>query len=314
MNSFIYHGGSAGGKKGYSSSVVPVDLNDKVKITSADTTENYLNSKLVVGTGLTKSTLNPGANEQIQIVNSIALDHKAKTTVADTTPNFLDSKIVVGIGLTKTVLNPGANETVQLSNSVVLDYKAKVTSADTTPNFLNSKISAGTGISLAVTSPGGNEGLQISSSLTDKKRYTLCFGTGGALGVESFIPATTGGTTWASNGVGHYIKNASKIIAWGIQIPKYVSYNSAHYCRFQLKTIVSDGSRASDITSASGTNLKNYDFTFPNTSGAYRFYIGKGETGVSYTLNAGEMLFVVICAMDVNAVLGAAIWVLCEET
>lgn len=47
---------------------VPDPADDKyVKITSADTTANYLASKLVVGSYLTSTILNPGANEQQRI-------------------------------------------------------------------------------------------------------------------------------------------------------------------------------------------------------------------------------------------------------
>lgn len=45
-------------------------LDIKAKVSAADTTTDFLNSKIVVGAGLTKSILNPGANEQLQIVNT----------------------------------------------------------------------------------------------------------------------------------------------------------------------------------------------------------------------------------------------------
>ena len=45
----------------------PVSNDHKVAVTGADTTPNYLASKLVAGTNVTLTTLNPGANEQIQI-------------------------------------------------------------------------------------------------------------------------------------------------------------------------------------------------------------------------------------------------------
>jgi hypothetical protein len=45
-------------------------LDIKAKVSAADTTTDYLDSKIVVGAGLTKTILNPGANEQIQLVNT----------------------------------------------------------------------------------------------------------------------------------------------------------------------------------------------------------------------------------------------------
>lgn len=43
---------------------------EKVKISSADTTTNFLENKLVAGTNITLNKLNTGANEQIEIVSS----------------------------------------------------------------------------------------------------------------------------------------------------------------------------------------------------------------------------------------------------
>jgi hypothetical protein len=50
-------GGAAGG----------AGTDDKTRITASDTTNDYLNPKVAVSGGLTKSTLNPGGNEQLQI-------------------------------------------------------------------------------------------------------------------------------------------------------------------------------------------------------------------------------------------------------
>lgn len=45
-------------------------IDELVKVTALDTTPNYLSPKLVAGVGINLNILNPGANEQIQIVNS----------------------------------------------------------------------------------------------------------------------------------------------------------------------------------------------------------------------------------------------------
>lgn len=48
--------------------------NDKVKVSVADTTEGLLNNKLTVGSGLTKTIVNPGANEELNLaINPSAL-------------------------------------------------------------------------------------------------------------------------------------------------------------------------------------------------------------------------------------------------
>lgn len=265
----IFHGGGSAKGGGFSSSGGGIDLNDKAAVTIADSTPNFLGSKIVAGTGIALAVLNPGANENLQISNSVVnTDINAKISAADTTTGYLNSKIVVDSTLTKTILNPGANETLQL----------KLT--DTPP----------------------------------KKRYTLIFGTGSSLGVNAFIPAPTAGTTYPVNTCGHYILKNSKIVQWGIIVTRFTSYNLTSYTRFQLKKINVASALAADITIASGTNLVNYDMPYNrNTGGAFGYYQGGGETGKSYSLSAGDMLFVCICAQTVNSATGCAIHVVCEE-
>jgi len=196
------------------------------------------------------------------------------------------------------------------------DIYAKVSSADSTASYLNSKIVvSGSGISKSILNPGANEQLQllVNTPTLSEKRYFLHFGTGGALGVETFVNSTTAGTLPGSVGIGHYIRAASHIKSMQITIPKFISYDAAHYTRFQLKSLVCDGSRTADSTSATGTNSLNYDFTFPVTGGSYKYHIGKNVSGLNLVLNAGEMLFIVICSMTVNTALGASIQVEIQE-
>jgi hypothetical protein len=183
--------------------------------------------------------------------------------------------------------------------------------AGTTLGYLDQKIVAGSGIIKTILNPSGNETVQIST----QKMYTLNFGQSDNLAIDKIIPAAESGLGyWQTNGAGYYIKTASKVIAWGIIVPAFVSYNVNHYTRFQLKTIVADGSRTTDIASASGTNLRNYDLVYEYSDGVLRYYKGGGESGLSLTLNAGEMLFIVCCSATVAQARGAAIWVQCEET
>ena len=91
-------------------------LDEKAKVSAADTTTDYLNSKIVAGAGISKTILNPGANETLSIACTITdTDIKAKVSANDTTTDYLNSKIVAGAGISKTILNPGANETLQIS-------------------------------------------------------------------------------------------------------------------------------------------------------------------------------------------------------
>lgn len=195
------------------------------------------------------------------------------------------------------------------------DVKAKVSAADTTTNYLDSKIVVSGAITKSILNPGANETLQLTVAAGTAKRYTLNFGQSDNLAVDKIIPAGEAGLGfWQTNGPGYFIKTASKVIEWGIIVPAFVSNNVAHYTRFQIKTIVANGSRTSDITSASGTNLRNFDLVYGYSDGILHFYKGDGETGLSLTLNAGDMLFIVICSQTVAQARGATVWVLCEET
>lgn len=54
-------------KKRLAISNLPIDPDEKVKISGTDTTTAYLDSKVVVANGLTKTTLLPAGNEQLQL-------------------------------------------------------------------------------------------------------------------------------------------------------------------------------------------------------------------------------------------------------
>ena len=127
------------------SKFIETGLDEKVKITATDTTTNFLDSKLVAGTGITFTTLNPGANEQIQIDSSATGDEKVKVTATDTTTNFLDSKLVAGTGINFTTLNAGANEQIQIDSPAVTTpiisttnatFKTFVTASTLSPNTI----------------------------------------------------------------------------------------------------------------------------------------------------------------------------------
>lgn len=218
------------------------------------------------------------------------------------------STIYHGGGIGKAKFNTGGG-------GVSVDEKVKISVADTSTSYLNDKISVVSPIVKTIITPGANEKLELSlSSLpAAKTKYFLHYGTGAALGVETFIPSTTAGTMPGAVGIGHYIRANAVIKSMTMLIPKFISYDPTHYVRFQIKTLVADGSRVADITSASGINLLNYDFVFPNTSGSYRYYIGKRTTGYNLPVNQGEMVFMVICSMTVNTALGACIMLEVEE-
>lgn len=88
----------------------PIDIN--VKVTSADTTTGYLDTKLATGAYLTKTINNPGANEELEIdvdpLQLISTDvGNQLTTGTDgglmtlyTAPDGSETKIIAGTGIT----------------------------------------------------------------------------------------------------------------------------------------------------------------------------------------------------------------------
>ena len=154
--------------KGRVSSAVggSASTDEKVKISSGDTTAGRLDAKLVAGTNITITKLNPGVDEQLSISAAGGTDaHDVKVSSDDSTPSTLDGKIVAGTNVTLTVLNPGANEQISIAASGGTDaHDVKVSSDDSTPSTLDGKVVAGTNVTLTVLNPGANEQISISAS------------------------------------------------------------------------------------------------------------------------------------------------------
>lgn len=89
----------------------------KAKVSSNDTTSDYLQSKLSAGTNVSIAVINEGGNEQLQITASggATSDEKAKVSSNDTTTNYLENKITAGTNVSILVLNDGADEQLQIS-------------------------------------------------------------------------------------------------------------------------------------------------------------------------------------------------------
>ena len=130
----------------------------RVKVSANDTTENYLESKIVAGTGVSIATLNDGANETLAI--STNESSQVKVSAADTTKNYLENKITAGANVAITKNGTGADETLEISASSggVPSLDTEVTQtwfwqssssfANITPiNFRNT--SSGTGATIA---------------------------------------------------------------------------------------------------------------------------------------------------------------------
>ena len=78
----------------------------KVKVSSDDTTANFLLQKLAAGAGITLTETSPGGNETL----TIAADSLVTISTNDTTPGFLEDKITAGEGIKETVQNAFGNE------------------------------------------------------------------------------------------------------------------------------------------------------------------------------------------------------------
>ena len=82
---------------------------------ASDTTSSYLNTKLLVGDGLSKATNNAGANETLTLTNSGF--GKSLVSSNDTTAGFLNGKLVAGTNVTLTENNNGGNETLTIATT-----------------------------------------------------------------------------------------------------------------------------------------------------------------------------------------------------
>lgn len=65
----------------------------KTKVTSSDTTGDFLNNKVSAGTGIQINVLNPASDETLEIVNTLPADGKILVSDTDTTPDYLTNKI-----------------------------------------------------------------------------------------------------------------------------------------------------------------------------------------------------------------------------
>jgi len=138
------------------------------RVTLADTTPDILNGKIVVAGGLSKSVLNPGGVEQLQISGAgIVGDHKVSATSTDSTYNYLLNKLLNGDGNTLAIEKNGADgspQTVKLTVQGTL----KATPADNTAETLIDKVAnAGNMVLSTIDKGGGN--LAVTFAATDKK-------------------------------------------------------------------------------------------------------------------------------------------------
>jgi len=113
--------------------------NDKVKVTSNDTEANYLDDKLVAGSGITLTEINDGGIETLEIsAPGSTTDEKVKVSSNDTTAGFLEDKIVgVTNKIVVTTLNDGGDEDTQINIGSDIFDKSSDDSDDITEGATN---------------------------------------------------------------------------------------------------------------------------------------------------------------------------------
>jgi hypothetical protein len=141
-----------------------VNTDERVKVTSNDTTPDYLLSKLSAGTNITITETNDGGDELVTIAaTGGAADELVKVSANDTTSGYLNGKLTAGANITLTENNDGANETFTIASTAAgADELVKVSANDTTADYLFNKLAAGTGISITETNDAGDEDVTIA--------------------------------------------------------------------------------------------------------------------------------------------------------
>jgi len=98
--SLIYHG-SGSAKQPWPTPAAAPSLDEKAKVSAADTTTSYLNTKIVAGTGIGKAILTPGGNETLEIRNTAPDTNLVIVDPSDPIPGNLFDKIEAGFSMQK---------------------------------------------------------------------------------------------------------------------------------------------------------------------------------------------------------------------
>jgi hypothetical protein len=125
----------------------------KAAVSSNDTTQDYLLTKILGGTGITITENNNGSNETM----TIADDGQSLVSSNDTTHKYLQDAIVGGDGITVSTLNDGADEDVNIAH----DGTGLCSSNDTTVGYLEDKITGGNGVLTSTLNDAGDEDVDV---------------------------------------------------------------------------------------------------------------------------------------------------------
>jgi hypothetical protein len=140
---------------------------EKVKVSSDDTTAGYLSDKILADGGIDVAVNNEGGNETITFTLSDAEGYyKSQVSANDNTPGFLNGKLVAGTGITLTEVNDGLNEALSINatGGGVTGFSSVVvsTSPNETTNVSQLSSSAPTTDADVAITPKGSGALYLS--------------------------------------------------------------------------------------------------------------------------------------------------------
>jgi hypothetical protein len=190
----------------------------KVRVSSADTTPDYLSSKITAGTGIIINTLNPGANEELEIevdssVLTFALDDLTDviiTAPADKDELYYDSGTSKWVNGKITVLKTGDNMTGTLS----------ITSTEPSIVILSSY----TAIALDASAHQG--ALATNSVNQNGNSMTSLLASVGLRGLAA-ITGASGTATGAAGMSGQAVKSGGGTLTWGVALHAETNTKSA---------------------------------------------------------------------------------------
>lgn len=147
------------------------DQGGLVNINVDDSTAEYLEDKLIEGSGITLSVVDNAGVKTIEIASTaLGTDEFVKVQADDTTAEFLGDKIIAGTNITINVVDNAGVKTLEISaaGGGGTDELVKVNNSDSTAAFLDAKITGGTNVTVAVVDTFGVKTLDISSTDTDE--------------------------------------------------------------------------------------------------------------------------------------------------
>lgn len=107
---------AANGTKTLTTLAASAGADEKAKVSSNDTTQGYLNGKIVAGTGITLTENNDGSNETLSVAatNTVATGHTGLSTITS-------GALMIGNGTGNvTLIGPGTSGQVPLSNGTTI--------------------------------------------------------------------------------------------------------------------------------------------------------------------------------------------------